>query len=289
MRITCLKISNLVKRFNTSLNFYNNSIQCCIVIILTICCINHTNNIFAAVSSNITTHYSHLEEYDEYDDELCLKAFDKYERFNRKMFYFNLFVAYYMVRPFAVTYDKMLNQYTKNRVDDFFYNAKMPFTSINSALQRKGKNALLSMWEFIINSTLGMGGIYNVAKDFGLKSEQLTFSSTLAHYGVRSGPYIIMPLLGAMTIRDIPDIAFMFFPPFSYIIDYTRIMQMANLEFLNRTEITISKMVLKQIHDYAKVMRGAEFLFKNSLDPYAVYRDSYYQKSDYSLRCKFNK
>ncbi len=134
---------------------------------------------------------------------------DPWESFNRKMFSFDMTMDKYLLKPAAKGYRAVTPDWGEGMVHNFFANLKEIPRSINALLQLKFKQAGSNFGRFLLNSTLGIGGLFDVASDAGLKSYQQDFGLTLAHWGVDRGPYLVLPFFGPSTVRDsfgmIPD------------------------------------------------------------------------------------
>ena len=130
------------------------------------------------------------------------QTLDPWEGFNRGTFAFNKFFDKYLIAPLAKGYRVILPNQVRTGVRNFFSNLKEPWTSINSALQGDFKNSGTSILRFGLNTTIGLLGIFDVATSLGFDKQKEDFGQTLAVYGVNSGPYIILPLLGPSTVRD---------------------------------------------------------------------------------------
>jgi phospholipid-binding lipoprotein MlaA len=129
---------------------------------------------------------------------------DPYEKWNRKFFQFNLFLDKAFLRPVAAIYDTILPQWGQDRVSHFTANLKQPLIFINYALQKNKDAANKSLWRFFVNSSIGIGGLFDVsskATNDLLVAEQ-DFGLTAAHYGIKSGPYLMLPIFGPSTVRD---------------------------------------------------------------------------------------
>tara|TARA_B100001179_G_scaffold230398_1_gene217883 strand:+ start:390 stop:1124 length:735 start_codon:yes stop_codon:yes gene_type:complete len=128
---------------------------------------------------------------------------DPYEDFNRAMFEFNIGVDEAVFEPTAKGYEAVTPQWGRDRVSDFFTNLNEPITFINDVLQGNGERALQTGFRFTINSTVGLAGLFDVAGYEGLPAHDEDFGQTLAVWGVDSGPYLVMPLLGSTNPRDL--------------------------------------------------------------------------------------
>ncbi len=128
---------------------------------------------------------------------------DPWEKMNRNTFAFNQKVDTYVLKPIAKGYEYVVPEYARERIGNIYVNLNEPANVINNALQGKGEGALVSLFRLMINTTLGLGGMYDVA---GTTANQPTrredFGQTLAVWGVGSGPYFVIPFLGPSTVRD---------------------------------------------------------------------------------------
>ncbi len=127
---------------------------------------------------------------------------DPFEDLNRLSFEFNESLDENFLKPIAETYSKS-PRLLKKGVTNFFDNLEEVDTTVNQLLQGKIVYAVNDLTRFVINSTIGLGGVLDVATSLGLKRHEEDFSQTLALWGVPSGPYIMLPLLGPSSVRDI--------------------------------------------------------------------------------------
>lgn len=127
---------------------------------------------------------------------------DPFEGWNRGVTKFNAFADKAALGPLSSAYDIVVPDIAKQGVDNALFNLGEPVTAINSALQGKPERALDASWRFLINSTIGIGGLFDPAKAMGLEPHTEDFGQTLAVWGVPEGPYIVTPLLGPSTLRD---------------------------------------------------------------------------------------
>lgn len=123
------------------------------------------------------------------------------ETYNRAMFDFNYQVDKKVMLPIATGYKKVTNEFVRNRVGAFFNNLEEPAYMVNHLLQGEVKNTGISAGRFVINSTLGLLGTFDVAAGWGLEIKKTGFDATLAKYCVPDGPFIIIPLVGPATPR----------------------------------------------------------------------------------------
>ena len=128
---------------------------------------------------------------------------DPWERMNRHVFEFNERVDQAAIKPAAQVYQKLVPIWVRNKVSNVFGNIGDAWTSANLLLQAKPKQALDMGFRTAINTVFGLGGMLDVAEEIGLEriaSED--FGQTLGYWGIKSGPYIVLPLLGPSTLRD---------------------------------------------------------------------------------------
>jgi phospholipid-binding lipoprotein MlaA len=127
---------------------------------------------------------------------------DPLEFFNRGVFGFNEVVYTWLVNPFASAYEFAMPGPGRRAVRRFFSNLSEPVTLVNDLLQLKPVRAGSTGARFLINTTAGVGGLFDPATAWGLEGHTSDFGETLAVYRVGSGPYIIIPMMGPSTVRD---------------------------------------------------------------------------------------
>jgi phospholipid-binding lipoprotein MlaA len=201
------------------------------------------------------------------------QVYDPYESFNRKIFVVNSVLDTFILRPFAKGYGRFTNQYTKQRIGSFVDNISEPLSTVNYGLQGKSNGMFKTFWRFTINSTFGVLGLFDVASKVGLKAESQTFGNTLGHYGVGSGPYIVLPLFGGMGDRyvinlrincDLNLIKTGFIPTNHQLhSDFNRVTTVVNI-----------------IHKREMIMPFTDHISKNSPDPYIAIRDAIIQQRE---------
>lgn len=127
---------------------------------------------------------------------------DPWEGFNRRVFAFNEAVDRAVLRPVARGYRTVTPQPVQTGVGNFFSNLGEVRTALNSLLQGKPANAGLATSRFVINSTVGIAGLWDFATHMGITVEDEDFGQTLGVWGVSEGPYLVLPFLGPSTVRD---------------------------------------------------------------------------------------
>nr|WP_321362405.1 VacJ family lipoprotein [uncultured Hyphomonas sp.] len=128
---------------------------------------------------------------------------DPYEGFNRQMFAFNNGVDKYALGPAAGVYKTVTPEFARDRIGDFLRNLRAPVVFVNDVLQAEPARASDTFFRFTINTTVGLAGLWDAANQMGLKPHSEDFGQTLAVWGVDSGPYLVMPVLGPTTPRDL--------------------------------------------------------------------------------------
>ncbi|QGZ41313.1 phospholipid-binding lipoprotein MlaA [Pseudoduganella flava] len=127
---------------------------------------------------------------------------DPWERYNRGMYSFNGKVDKYIARPIGVTYDTVVPNVVQHRVTSFFANLREPRTMVNQLLQGRPGGATRTFGRFVVNTTAGIGGMFDPASKLALTRSNEDFGQTLAVWGWRDSRYFVAPLQGPSTLRD---------------------------------------------------------------------------------------
>ncbi len=128
---------------------------------------------------------------------------DPWVSVNRNIYTFNDRVDTYVLKPTADAYRFVTPRFVRNRVTDFFDNVSYPGVVLNDLLQGKFSQSLHDTTRFVINTVWGLGGLFDVASQMDIRSHNEDFGQTLAVWGVGEGPYIVIPVLGPSTTRDV--------------------------------------------------------------------------------------
>ena len=134
-------------------------------------------------------------------DAPSMYTYDPLERMNRSFYRFNARFDSAIFLPVTDTYNRLPSP-IRSGVGNFFLNLSEPKSVVNYVLQLRPLYALRSLGRFVINSTVGIGGLFDVATRIRLKSDLTGFSATLARWGMHPGPYLVIPLMGPSTLRD---------------------------------------------------------------------------------------
>ena len=183
---------------------------------------------------------------------------DPYENFNRKMFNFNDKVDNYVAEPISNAYKKVTPQFVQTGVFNFFNNLKNINVVINDVFQAKFTQSAQDTGRFAMNSTLGLGGLFDVAKQVGLEQNDEDFEQTLAVWGVPQGSYLVLPFLGPSTARGIPGTIF-------------------DTAANPTTYVGLPVQLVSMLNTRANAEGALKFIDEAALDPYVFTRESFLQ------------
>jgi phospholipid-binding lipoprotein MlaA len=179
----------------------------------------------ASVSARSIPEYSYSELY-SYDNQDIEKdpsqkeqdsISDPFYVLNKNIFNINYLLDRAFFSPIAETYLAVVPKRGRIHIGNFLSNMGEPINFINMILQGNFKQAKISVGRFLTNTVLGCFGFLDVAKELSLKYRGEDFGRTLAHYGASSGPYLVIPLLGPTSVRDVSGkVADFFIDPFKY-------------------------------------------------------------------------
>jgi phospholipid-binding lipoprotein MlaA len=191
---------------------------------------------------------------------------DPWESWNRGVYKVNDKVDRAVVKPVARTYVRIVPQFIRTGVTNFFDNLDTPTVMINDALQGKFLAAGNDLGRFLFNSTVGVGGIFDPATSAGMDKNNEDFGQTLGHWGVHPGPFLELPLFGPSDLRDAPG---------KVVDSYTNPRQ-----YVNNNWVKYGLWLPALIDTRARLLPLDETL-KNVYDPYAFIRDAYLQRRAY--------
>ncbi|HDS17248.1 MAG TPA: VacJ family lipoprotein [Proteobacteria bacterium] len=204
------------------------------------------------------------DEFAEYDGE-AVSVKDPLEVLNRVFFVFNDRLQLWVLEPVARGYKIVTPSLFRTGLLNFFSNLLEPTRVINCLLQGRFKAAEESFLRFMLNSTVGVGGLMDPASYDGLKSHEYQFASTLATYGMGSGPYLVLPFWGPHDFRGILGLGGdTLASPLFYALYQNPVSAVAvqGSNAINRTSFRLG--------EYEKMLSGA-------LDPYLAVRDAFQQ------------
>jgi phospholipid-binding lipoprotein MlaA len=139
-------------------------------------------------------------EEDEFEEEFV--EYDPWEGFNRAMFNFNRQLDRYVLKPVATVWNFVVPDLAQQSLANAFDNIAMPRRLINNLVQLKIEGAGRELARFFLNISMGIGGFFDVATELGIARSDEDTGQTLGHYGVGPGPYLVLPLLPPLTVRD---------------------------------------------------------------------------------------
>ena len=193
---------------------------------------------------------------------------DPWEGFNRAVFRFNDTADRWVLKPVATTYRQVTPFFLQAGITNFFGNIGEVTNTVNSVLQWKWSRAGNDAGRFLVNSTVGVVGLFDVAKHMGLEANDgEDFGQTLAVWGVPEGPYLVIPFVGPSTVRDVPgEVVDWYTNPLTYI-DHEPTRYAFKFTDLVQTRAGLLK---------------AETLLKG--DRYVLLRDAYLQRREYLIK-----
>ena len=194
---------------------------------------------------------------------------DPLERYNRAVFGFNEAVDKAVLRPVAQAYDTVAPRPVRSGVGNFFGNLSDIWTGINNILQGKPADGLSDGARVLLNSTLGIFGLFDVASAMGLPKHDEDFGQTLGKWGVGEGAYFVVPFFGPRTVRDAAVLP----------VD----MYGDNVWGIDHVPTRNSLSALRLVHKRANLLGIERTLEEGTLDKYAFTRDFYLQQRRYKV------
>ena len=193
---------------------------------------------------------------------------DPLESLNRSMYAFNESLDAVILEPAADGYDYITPDMLQKGFNNFFYNINYPVTIINQLLQGNIEEALQDTLRFTINSSIGVFGLFDPASSMGLLQHDEDFGQTLAVWGVKEGPYLMLPFFGPKTLRSLTG-------------DFTDVLFNPLLN-INDTNLKMKVNLINIFQDRSDLSALEEEL-DNSFDPYQLIKDSYTQNRLYKI------
>lgn len=187
-------------------------------------------------------------------------------KINRVTSKFNNFFDRILLRPVAKTYVTVVPRFLRSRVASFFNNLSDVNSSLNSFLQGKPKDGFRDLGRLAINSTIGIGGLFNPAGAIGLPDHEEDFGQTFAVWGIPRGPYLVLPFLGPSTLEDAIG------TPLNGLADPLRYLYPID----TRNQLFLTRIV----DERAALLPAESAVFGNK---YIFYRDAYLQHRNYLI------
>jgi len=194
---------------------------------------------------------------------------DPFEDINRTVYGFNETVDDNLLEPLSRAYKDHVPEVAQDRVSDFFGNLRDVSTLANQILQFKPVESVETLGRILVNSTIGLGGLFDVASDMGLTTDDEDFGQTMGVWGVEQGPYVVLPLLGPSTVRD----------GVGLFVDTT-----SDANMIDKTEGIgfISSSAINIIDKRVELLPATDMLDLSD-DPYTMMRSSYLQKRKFDV------
>jgi phospholipid-binding lipoprotein MlaA len=194
-------------------------------------------------------------------------ARDPWESMNRSVFSFNEKLDRFVLRPVATTYRDVVPNWTRKGVHNFFGNLGDVWSAVNNGLAARRQDTADSISRVFVNTTLGVLGIFDVATELKIERHKADFGTTLGRWGVKPGPYVVLPLLGPGTLRDVAALP----------VDYS-----ANLTNQFTEAATRDTLKVLNIVDTRATYLGASDTAEGAaLDAYSFIREAYLQRQRY--------
>lgn len=199
------------------------------------------------------------------------EPYDPIEPVNRAIFDFNDTVDVYVLEPVARAYRNNLPDAVQTGIGNFFRNLRYPSYLVSDIIQGKFDQVLDHTGRFVVNSTVGLFGFIDVAKDIGLPDHQEDFGIGLAYHGVPHGPYLVVPFIGPSSVRDgFGLIIDGFLDPIGWV-------GYSSLSAGTKVAIAATTLGIKVVHTRAGLLQAVETAKESSVDYYLFAQGAYYQ------------
>lgn len=186
---------------------------------------------------------------------------DPFEPFNRSIYAFNDGLDRAVLKPVATAYRDVTPRLARDGVTNFFSNLGDAWSFVNNVLQGQGEGAYNSVVRFSVNTVFGIGGLFDVASEAGIDRHKQDFGLTLGRWGVPTGPYLVLPLLGPSTVRDTAALP---------------VDAWGNpLSAINDIPVRNSLYVLRLVDTRARLLNASDTLDSVAIDRYSLTRDVY--------------
>ena len=189
------------------------------------------------------------------------QTLDPWRVSNERIFNFNDFIDEIVVKPVARTYSLFVPRFGRQFIGNFFSNIDDINVFVNDLLQLKFDAAVSDSGRFLINSSIGLFGFFDVATGFELRKNEEDFGQTLAHWGVGTGPYVVLPMSGASNVRD----------SFGLVLDTL----FNPVQYQNEESLRITFWLLEELDARARVLSLDELIVG---DEYLFIREAYIQR-----------
>jgi phospholipid-binding lipoprotein MlaA len=198
-------------------------------------------------------------------------ANDPFEPMNRAIFKFNDVADRAVIGPVARTYGRVVPETGRTGIRNFLDNLSAPVIFANDLFQAEGDRAGVTLGRFMINTLLGVGGLFDMASQFHYAKHSEDFGQTLGHYGTGEGPYLMLPILGPSNPRDLLGLLVD-----SFVLD--------PVAYVAPLDARIGRAVVNGVDTRERLDPVISDLRANSIDPYATLRTVYRQRRDAEIR-----
>lgn len=199
---------------------------------------------------------------------------DPLEPLNRGVLKFNRAVEKIIIKPATIVYRTLIPKPARKGISNFLFNLETPVILINDILQGETGRAWITTKRFFVNSTVGLGGLIDVAKKWGLPRHDEDFGQTLGVHGIREGPYLVLPIFGPSNPRDLVGmIGDILMDPVSWF-----------LRAKDADKLRLTRTLVDGVDTYDRHLEDIENLEKTSLDYYAALRSAYRQNRASQIR-----
>ena len=194
---------------------------------------------------------------------------DPWEGMNRKVYAFNEKLDEAVLKPVAQAWVDVVPSFVRTGVRNFMGNLGDVWTAVNAVLQLKGQVAVESAARVVVNSTLGLYGVLDLATPGGIEKRKEDMGQTLGHWGVKPGPYLVLPVLGPATLRDAAALP----------VDW----QASPGQYFQDASTRTGVALLNVTETRAGLLKATDAVKQASLDPYSFVRDGWLQKREYDV------
>lgn len=220
------------------------------------------------------------EDFELFSEEETQPIYDPYEKINRKVFAFNEAFDRYFFEHVAKLYRKGVPKKARKSIRNFLTNLTLPLSAINSLMQGKVDNSLATMSNFLINSTVGVLGIFDIAGEKNIRYNREDFGQTLGHYGLGSGAYLMIPVLGPSSTRDFGGwVTDKTIDPFGF-----NVFEIGEHEEFMKPDYRFALTVFSGVDTRESLIDILDDIRKDSFDPYATIRSAYLQRRENEVK-----
>ena len=223
-------------------------------------------------------------------DEGAGEEYDPWEPMNANIFEFNLKLDRFVLKPVAKGYNFVMPDLVQVGVSNIFSNLRFAPRFLNNVFQGKVKGAGIEVGRFLINSTVGLAGFFDLAKKVDLVTPEEDFGQTLGFYGVKPGPYLVLPFLPPFTVRDfVGFVGDVFLNPINWLV--APIIEVNNVPSviarhhrLTASLIQTGSRVGEVINERSRNLEKFQGVEEATLDLYTAVRNAYLQKRAQAIR-----